>query len=759
MIVRVRSNLETKRVTLNEELPTLGDLFLSISGAYGIPQAKIALSFDLKNERVLDGRASTLLKDVDVSHGTMLFLGGRMEKNEKSFVDGDGLVSHKGVHFTAAAPKNETGNTAQERKQDETKSAVKEEQTKKELDESLTPSFLDSVPSEAEEKQKHSTPTTGSGGGSDECDDDDGIWRDNDGYNDDDTYSSAIQEQEQEQEQQQHQGPGSPEVRAPDQQRRERLIEHYTPDRRFAATGMYTDMSPAMAVALALSQMDGTIGSTGGGNASGGVDSYGNPQGTNYQATGGLGLSSLGFDDDNSGRGDGEIDDLAAARAMAMSRAAAIRASSSTGSSSGGVDAFDLSSSSSSRQRQHTQEMEVDRSDGGIDQEVAQSLREAGVSEHDIMMALRQAEDEKMARKTQQEEWRGRLGQAGSVNLTNNPRHSPRPHRTNTNSGSSSRPADIDLTGTEWGSSSSGGGGGGAQQHQQMSPLTRLLLQQQRSSSSSSNSSTGGPSGGVRSNMEAFDLTDDDDDDGCGVLGVHRLHAQLASMGMGSSNSNSTGNTASDRRGNLSDGSSNNYTSSSSSSSSRGRGGASILGDAAAVEQARRRLVDLMAEAEARADLVDSALADDNGDGGGGGGINNSDNKARPAWRSRSSRGSAVLSSTSFNYDTKTSSTNGSTFTRQQQQAPLRMGALGGGGNNYNTTGSGVEELDSLLQAVSFSSGSANGSGASSSRGSGSRSGPGGRSSAADGRGLVRVQDMEDDEALRLAIEMSKQER
>ena len=84
-----------------------------------------------------------------------------------------------------------------------------------------------------------------------------------------------------------------------------------------------------------------------------------------------------------------------------------------------------------------------------MDEEVAASLREAGVSEHDIMLALRQAQDEQVAMKVQKEEWRSG---GGTVNLTNNSRHRPRGQGSDTSVDSHisyrnhrQRPADIDV--------------------------------------------------------------------------------------------------------------------------------------------------------------------------------------------------------------------------------------------------------------------------------------------------------------------------
>ena len=80
MIVSVRSNIETKRIELKQEDPTLGALLDAISSTYGIPSTEIGLSFDLKNEEILDGDPSNLLRDMDVKHGSMLYLCGRMQK-------------------------------------------------------------------------------------------------------------------------------------------------------------------------------------------------------------------------------------------------------------------------------------------------------------------------------------------------------------------------------------------------------------------------------------------------------------------------------------------------------------------------------------------------------------------------------------------------------------------------------------------------------------------------------------------------------
>ena len=179
-------------------------------------------------------------------------------------------------------------------------------------------------------------------------------------------------------------------------------------DVRFAASGMYSEMSPALAVAMALSRLEGE-GIEGRMGISGAIDDFGNPEGTAYAATGG----DLDLSTSDAG------DDLAAARALAMNRSAAIQAA--------------MSSSHTHQLRMeedegHTSDCAASANPSGgpdatVDEEVAASLREAGVSEHDIMLALRQAQDEQVAMKVQKEEWRSG---GGTVNLTNNSRHRPR---------------------------------------------------------------------------------------------------------------------------------------------------------------------------------------------------------------------------------------------------------------------------------------------------------------------------------------------
>ena len=65
-----------------------------------MPATEIGLSFDLQNEKALDGDASSMLSELDVWNHAVLVR--TMQKQEKSFVDGDGEVQHKGsIHSCA----------------------------------------------------------------------------------------------------------------------------------------------------------------------------------------------------------------------------------------------------------------------------------------------------------------------------------------------------------------------------------------------------------------------------------------------------------------------------------------------------------------------------------------------------------------------------------------------------------------------------------------------------------------------------------
>ncbi len=421
MIVRVRTNLCTKRVEISSDIPTFADLREAIAREFSIDPSTVFLSFDLQNEQPLELSDASPLTEGSVSHGTMLYLSGRMEKKERSFIDGDGDISHKGIQFTSKEParalrSNDHGSEAKEVLHREETLAGNKNQEKK-IEESERE--IREIP--AGEVSAESTSTSGSGSGA--------TWRDAEAYS---THSSGS-----------HSGDESPGVRAPDEQRRERLVDDSagTPprDMRFASTGMYSDMSPAMAVAMALSRLEGeSVGART--EASGVVDDFGNPAGTAYAATGGNTRAGLDLNTSDAG------DDLAAARALAMSRAAAIRAATSSSSHQmQGGDACQVAAAAAAADAGSP----VTASDATVDEEVAASLREAGVSEHDIMLALRQAQDEQVAMKAQREEWR--VG-GGSVNLTNNTRHRPRDRGAGAHSHRSphrriQRPADVEIDG------------------------------------------------------------------------------------------------------------------------------------------------------------------------------------------------------------------------------------------------------------------------------------------------------------------------
>ena len=431
MIVRIRTNLTTKRIELKSG-SLYGDLRQAIAGEFSIDAASsVFLSFDVQGDQPVELNDAAPLSENGISHGAMLYLDGRLEKREKSFIDGDGQVAHKGILFKERDPEdrsrsNDQGEEVNQLTEKEKAVAVdKIQETKVEE----TKEGTREAPVQGESVESSASSST----------DDNATWR---GTGGDLAYTAS-----------RHGGDGSPGVRAPDEQRRERLIDG-TPQRdlRFASTGMYSEMSPAMAVAMALSRLEEDTGTgTGREPLDSMLDAYGNPG-----ASGAMGGADLRSSDAG--------DDLAAARALAMSRAAAIRAAVTS---------------------EEEKEATAHSADSEVNEEVANSLRAAGVSEHDIMMTLRQAQDEQVAMRAQKEEWRGG---SGTVNLTNNLRHRPRASGSGSGSGSSSaaaastpsrhghaqgqgrRPPDIDIDhgySENYPTSPSAG---------QLSPLSALLL-------------------------------------------------------------------------------------------------------------------------------------------------------------------------------------------------------------------------------------------------------------------------------------------
>ena len=236
MIVRVRTNLETKRIKLSQDDPTFLDLRKAIAGEFSIDPGMVFLSFDFQNEQPLELNDASTLAEGDISHGTMLYLTGRMEKNDKSFIDGDGDISHKGINShlknlrechtpTITGPRSKKLCLKRRRQLLTRSRRVQREEPNKGVPEPPAP--VESISSSI------------SGDGAAQCDKG-GSTRDN------------IHP---------HGNDGSPSVRAPDEQRRERLVDDFsgiTPPRdvRFAASGMYSEMSPALAVAMALSRLE-----------------------------------------------------------------------------------------------------------------------------------------------------------------------------------------------------------------------------------------------------------------------------------------------------------------------------------------------------------------------------------------------------------------------------------------------------------------------------------------------------------------------
>ena len=197
MIVRVRTNLETKRIKLSQDDPTFLDLRKAIAGEFSIDPGMVFLSFDFQNEQPLELNDASTLAEGDISHGTMLYLTGRMEKNDKSFIDGDGDISHKGIQFTSKEPERMSHSVYNGAESKET--LPKEETPTDKIKEVQREEPNKGVPEPPAPVESISSSISGDGAA--QCDKG-GSTRDN------------IHP---------HGNDGSPSVRAPDEQRRERL--------------------------------------------------------------------------------------------------------------------------------------------------------------------------------------------------------------------------------------------------------------------------------------------------------------------------------------------------------------------------------------------------------------------------------------------------------------------------------------------------------------------------------------------------------
>ena len=110
MKIRIRSNLETKRIEVDDSSGQdlrLFDLKEALSKAYNIPTTSMTFCWDISGEEGLwkdanePGPDSTLLSMLNIKNGSLLYLCGRLEKHivEKSYVDSTGSVISKGEHY------------------------------------------------------------------------------------------------------------------------------------------------------------------------------------------------------------------------------------------------------------------------------------------------------------------------------------------------------------------------------------------------------------------------------------------------------------------------------------------------------------------------------------------------------------------------------------------------------------------------------------------------------------------------------------
>jgi len=100
MLIRVRSSMGTWKIPLNNppDTATLFDVKQLIYNQHDIPIESQLLSRDLKSEHRLEPDSASL-KSLSISHGDMIFLSGRLEKQviEKSYIGENGELVKAGI--------------------------------------------------------------------------------------------------------------------------------------------------------------------------------------------------------------------------------------------------------------------------------------------------------------------------------------------------------------------------------------------------------------------------------------------------------------------------------------------------------------------------------------------------------------------------------------------------------------------------------------------------------------------------------------
>lgn len=103
MIVRLRSSLETKRINVGssstEKDATWEQLCTAVQSTYALPpEVKIILSLDSEGTQRIVASGAEQLSDLNVTHGTVLFLQGKLQRTvaEKSYVGAEGNVVNRG---------------------------------------------------------------------------------------------------------------------------------------------------------------------------------------------------------------------------------------------------------------------------------------------------------------------------------------------------------------------------------------------------------------------------------------------------------------------------------------------------------------------------------------------------------------------------------------------------------------------------------------------------------------------------------------
>lgn len=101
-VVRVRYNLGQFKVSIPDKPNlVLNDLYEAIKSELGIPSELQKLSFDIEGKQLITAGAHTSLKDVGISHGSMVYIPLKLIKKvvEKSTIKCDGSLIAAGTYI------------------------------------------------------------------------------------------------------------------------------------------------------------------------------------------------------------------------------------------------------------------------------------------------------------------------------------------------------------------------------------------------------------------------------------------------------------------------------------------------------------------------------------------------------------------------------------------------------------------------------------------------------------------------------------